>query len=166
MKISESNIFQLYICLHFSRIGYDHGSVVRWSLLCWHWHRSGTEISQRRWQSCFFESTKLHSCYQCKICSASTWRDWQKGMYIWMTAGFWTSLEDQFFRESLHNAYGTVIEKYFNSSHSNVPIKFHHVQSYVAKGWNQGGGWIFKKFSNARGGPRVGMIFNPRGGRG
>ena len=35
---------------------------------------------------------------------------------------------DQFFRESLHNAYRTVIEKYFNSSHSNVPIKFHQVQ--------------------------------------
>ena len=88
----QNLIFQLYICLHFSRIGYDHGSVVRWSLLCRHWHRSGTEISQRRWQSCFFESTKLHCSYQCKICSASTWRDWQKGMYIWMTAGFWSIL--------------------------------------------------------------------------
>ena len=40
---------------------------------------------------------------------------------------FWTSLEDQFFMESLHNAYRTVIEKYFNSSHSNVPIKFGNI---------------------------------------
>ena len=140
----QNLIFQLYIYLHFSRIGYDHGSVVRWSLLCRHWHRSGTEISQRRWQSCFFESTELHSCYQCKICSASTWRDWQKGMLcIWMKTGFWIILNlfGSFFRESLHNAYRTDIEKYFNSSHSNVlPIKFHTKYSfwqylYTLLGW-------------------------------
>ena len=59
----------------------DHGSPVRWSVLCWHWHRSWTEVPQRCWESGFLESTELHCCNQCPICTTTAWRHRQKSKF-------------------------------------------------------------------------------------
>ncbi len=68
--------FPLRTC---SGAGDDHGPAVRRCVLCRHWYRSRTQVSERCGTSGFLQPAELHRSHQCAFRSTTTRWHWQEG---------------------------------------------------------------------------------------